>query len=214
VRSIPIWPSAEWSVPTRRILRDAIVPRIPRSSPDKRRRHSAAVGENDDNQDDQENAQPAAWVDDLRDELCAFPNGRHDDCTDAICYIVNRLRGSGDDLGLISWFRDRAAGWLARTPVLKPKVIVMPKAPAVSCAKCGSSNVEQYGNGSTARTHCLFCGAFNDPVEPFSCPQCGSATNVIASGRRCVQCAFQFWPDGTAPPKRIVATRSRLRRIS
>jgi predicted phage terminase large subunit-like protein len=39
----------------------------------------------------------APWVGDLVEELCSFPNGRHDDCVDALTQALLRFRVSGGD---------------------------------------------------------------------------------------------------------------------
>jgi predicted phage terminase large subunit-like protein len=52
----------------------------------------------------------AAWLPDLEDELASFPGGLHDDCVDAICQALNRLRGNGDAYGVLELMRDINAG--------------------------------------------------------------------------------------------------------
>jgi predicted phage terminase large subunit-like protein len=50
----------------------------------------------------------AAWLPDLEDELASFPGGRFDDCVDAICQTLNRLRGTGESLTLVKVIKEMA----------------------------------------------------------------------------------------------------------
>jgi predicted phage terminase large subunit-like protein len=52
----------------------------------------------------------AGWLADLEDELASFPGGRFDDCVDAVCPCLNRLRDSGGAYGVLDYHRDISEG--------------------------------------------------------------------------------------------------------
>jgi predicted phage terminase large subunit-like protein len=52
----------------------------------------------------------ASWLGDLEDELAGFPGGLHDDCVDAICQALNRLRDSAGQLGMVELMKDIQEG--------------------------------------------------------------------------------------------------------
>jgi predicted phage terminase large subunit-like protein len=52
----------------------------------------------------------AGWLADLEDELASFPGGRFDDCVDAICQCLNKLRDSGGAYGVLDYHRDISEG--------------------------------------------------------------------------------------------------------
>jgi predicted phage terminase large subunit-like protein len=101
----------------------------------------------------------APWVADLEDELASFPGGLHDDCVDALSQALNRLRSGGDDLGLVTWMKNFAAGIVS---IAKPKpapVLVMPSPQLGIC----TSHTETCGNPLhiflANQVHCNSCGA-------------------------------------------------------
>jgi hypothetical protein len=63
----------------------------------------------------------AAWLPDLEDELASFPGGRFDDCVDAICQALNRLRGTGDSLTLVKVFKEMTKPVTASSSGYRPE---------------------------------------------------------------------------------------------
>jgi predicted phage terminase large subunit-like protein len=111
----------------------------------------------------------APWLADLEDELASFPGGMHDDQVDALSHCLNRLRGTGDDLGWITTLKNQAAGVIN---LFAPKSKVVPIVPAPQPGICTSYS-------ST-------CG---NPLHIF----------VAGSQIKCNSCGAQFWPNGANP---------------
>jgi predicted phage terminase large subunit-like protein len=156
----------------------------------------------------------APWLSALEDELASFPGGMADDQVDALCQFLNRCRG-GDDLGYLNFVKVHSAelaSGVSRffSPKPKPLPVVLP-APSSSCSKCGSTETEIYGSGDTAKVRCHVCHAFNErSIFQFPCPKCGCHSNLVSSGRRCIQCGYQWFPEGTAPRPIKIPTRRNL----
>jgi predicted phage terminase large subunit-like protein len=111
----------------------------------------------------------AAWLPDLEDELCGFPGGLHDDCVDAVCQALNRLRDSGGRLTLVDYFKDLYAG--KRNP----------QAPVETTAAIVRHGVNTLSRQVASGTFC-----------------CGEEMRQIAGGRpRCQHCGRQ--PAGPSP---------------
>lgn len=103
----------------------------------------------------------------------------------------------------------------ANQPLVGTETLAMP----LSCRHCGASRTdfEPTGTGPSRKFFCKSCWKYfdgvvvtadEDPRPEFPCPKCQSRTNVIAAGqRRCIQCAYQFWPYG--PPEVPRITRGR-----
>jgi len=146
-----------------------------------------------------------SWTHKVIEQLCMFPNAKHDDLTDAITQCSVWLQANAyDTSGLAEWYRRTLSGYYDKArKVLRGTQPAVETAAGIksSCTHCGSTDLEACGTGPSTRLHCLTCGKYSwGELEKFPCPKCGSQTNVIAAGaRRCIQCAFQFWPDG--PPE-------------
>jgi predicted phage terminase large subunit-like protein len=136
-----------------------------------------------------------AWLPDLEDELASFPGGRFDDCVDAICQALNRLRGTGDSLTLVKVFKEMA-------PVTASSSGYHPE-------KCPPCSLGKNADGTKMTGHetrysptwqiLCDCGA-TDGVLPVAtdnhCPNRAGGHDMtgIAGGRpRCQACGFQ--PD-------------------
>ena len=140
--------------------------------------------------------QGAAWLPDLEDELASFPGGRFDDCVDAICQALNRLRGTGDDLTLVKVFKEMAKPVTASSSGHRPT-----KCPPCSLGK-NADGTKMTGHETryspTWQILCD-CGAVNGllPVATDNhCPNRAGGHDMtgIAGGRpRCQACGFQ--PD-------------------
>jgi predicted phage terminase large subunit-like protein len=126
----------------------------------------------------------APWVADLQDELCAFPNGLHDDQTDALCQALNRLRGSADDLGLVSLFKGIASGIVKLVSPSKPN-----PAPVLAPTTAAQPGL---------------CTSYTST--------CSNPLPVIVAGgqARCASCGAQFWPNGANPHPFHPTTRKHL----
>lgn len=154
----------------------------------------------------------AAWLADLEDELASFPGGLHDDCVDAICQALNRMRDSGGLLGMLDLLKRRAKeiaegirdafGNLIHKPAPKPVPVPVRKdeksaetrvegyarlkeAPAL-CPVCDTKNVGQHPDGFF-KTLCKQCGAVNGvpPPKPILngvCPADGCGLPLVMSG--------------------------------
>ncbi len=99
----------------------------------------------------------APWLADLEDELASFPNGLNDDQVDALTQALNRLRGSADDLGLVTWMKDHGMAWLVGSskPKPVPANVQMPSPNICSHkAKCRNFSPQSIPGG----TRCQNCG--------------------------------------------------------
>ena len=118
----------------------------------------------------------APWVADLEDELASFPGALHDDCVDAICQGLNRLRSaSGGVLGMVEMLKDIFSGKTKLRPL-----------PAQAIAKLVSP-----------------VASSRPFVEKFVCPACQSKSTVrlgAPSTIHCNQCSHDFTPDGHLLP--------------
>jgi predicted phage terminase large subunit-like protein len=154
----------------------------------------------------------AAWLGDLEDELASFPGGLHDDCVDAISQALNRLRGSGDELGLVKLIREMAEGIRDRLgrlidrPAAKPAPVRVSNTPVETrvegsrgqpprpgpCPACHSTATcwKPGGGGLPGRPwviHCNQCGGEDGiplpkEIDPLKCPVAGCNLSMIWSG--------------------------------
>jgi predicted phage terminase large subunit-like protein len=111
----------------------------------------------------------APWVSALEDEPASFPGALHDDQVDALSQALNRLRSGGDDLAVVKYLKEIAAGVISIIPKREvrpaPVVIAVP-------GLCTSSNDT--------------CG---NPLH----------ITVAGNQVRCNSCGAQFWPLGANP---------------
>jgi predicted phage terminase large subunit-like protein len=160
----------------------------------------------------------AVWLADLEDELASFPGGLYDDCVDAIAQALNRLRGSGDELGLVKLIQEMAEGIRdAYGALIHPKPKPMP-APAPmafssllassrpapenlpSCPFC-KIRLIRFGSTPPADLRCNQCArtytrSGESVSEPETGPCCDSSLVVqIGSAKRCNNCGRQSTPE-------------------
>jgi predicted phage terminase large subunit-like protein len=163
--------------------------------------------------------QDAPWLADVEDELSGFPGTLHDDITDSITQALNRLRGRGDGLGLVTWMKERGQAWLNGLTSRKAKapVLEMPPARCTREKRCTNFSVQKIPGG----TRCQNCGVqFNLPVEDEGCICVPVNTDlhipVAGNIMHCNGCARQWYPEGVAPrppyrPSRRDLTRDSFR---
>jgi hypothetical protein len=163
--------------------------------------------------------------------------GGHDDLANACAGAIGRVLESGDEGGLVTWFKLDAAGafderrkqsrWqrlrktLGLGAVNQPMVssTEIPSVPS-SCPRCGATGVifEPVGTGSSLRFRCPRCtryfdGVATEPVEVddrTKCPKCGRQGQVIGGQLICNQDLTQWWPNGA--PEIPYATFKNLKR--
>lgn len=148
------------------------------------------------------------WTTKFVEEATMFPNCRTDDILDSVTQASIWLQENAHDEEppLVKVFKEiKAFGgldrWFASRNRAKGEADPAITAIKFSCSHCGSTETESLGTGPSTRLHCLRCGKYSEgQLWTYPCPKCGNRTNAIGLREwRCVQCGFQFWPDG--PPE-------------
>jgi predicted phage terminase large subunit-like protein len=131
----------------------------------------------------------APWLQDFTDELCAFPNGAHDDQVDACTQALNYLRGdSSGVLGLIEFLKNVAAGLIdGITGAVRPRDT---SAPVLTLT--AQSSREEVSKVRQADARLTF-----HPPTPAACEKCGAGCVAKCSGQwRCNACGHQWFAPG------------------